>query len=184
MSDRSIARRYASALYEEASSREVIDKTDVDVDFLHETLKASRELRMLLASPVVNAEKKEAILRRLFEPHVSGLTLNFLVLATRKRREPLLGLILEAYRALRLEQRGIVEARARIALSMDEESVAQLREAVARVVGKEVVLEVEEDPEILGGIVVKVGDTVYDGSLRRQLSALQEQLRGGSFQNN
>ena len=184
MSNSAIARRYASALYGEAVSRDLVDRVDDDTEMLLETMKGSRDLRLLLESPVVNVAKKEAIVVRLFKPHVSDLVLNFLRLVISKRRESALGDIVAAYRSLRLEQKGIVEASARVAVGLTSDEIDDLRAAIAGIVSQEVLLEVEEDQELIGGVVFKIGDIVYDGSLKRKLGLLQDQLLGGSIHNN
>ena len=92
--------------------------------------------------------------------------------------------MLSAYRELRFEMQGIVEARAKVASAMTETEVDQLREAISKMIGSEVELDVSEDAALLGGIVVRIGDKVYDGSLRRQLAILRRQLQGGVIHTN
>mgnify|MGYP003572943340 CR=1 FL=1 len=79
MSNRAIARRYASALFAEASSTDTVDRVDEDVELVSRTLSDSRDLKMLFTSPIVSTAKKEAVIRRLFDSHVSELALSFLV---------------------------------------------------------------------------------------------------------
>jgi F-type H+-transporting ATPase subunit delta len=184
MSERAISRRYATALYEEASSTGVVDRVDSDVDLLLSTIEDSHDLQLLLASPIVNAEKKEAILSRLFKPHVSELVHSFLALITRKHRESIIAGMLSSYRQLRLEQQGIVEAHARVAKSLTDADRDRLESSIAKMIDSSVDLDVEEDPDLLGGVVVRIGDRVYDGSLRRQLNVLRRQLQGGKIHTN
>ena len=184
MSDRAIARRYASALYAEADSSNSIDIVDENVELVSKTLGDSRDLQLLFASPIVSTAKKEAVIRRLFEPHVSDLVLSFLLLVNRKRREVMVEAILRSYRSLRLEQQGIVEATARVAVPMTDSEIEELRQSIAKTVGSDIHLEIEEDASLIGGIIVKVGDQVYDGSLARQLTILRHRLQGGSFHTN
>ena len=184
MSNRAIARRYASALFAEASSSDSVDRVDEDVELVIQTVSHSRDLKLLFTSPIVSTAKKEAVIRRLFESHVSELVLSFLVLVNRKRREAMVEDILVSYRSLRLEQQGIVEATARLAFAITESEVLDLQKSIAKTVGSEVELEVEEDPELIGGIIVKIGDQVFDGSLKRQLTMLGRRLQGGSFHTN
>ncbi len=181
MSDRAIAKRYALALYAEAKSNDSISRVDEDVELVNQTVGGSRDLQLLLASPVVSAAKKEAVIRRLFQPRTSELVLAFILLVNRKRREAMLEAILKSYRLLRLEQQGIVEAKARVAVAMTDDETEELRRSMAKTVGSDIQLEVEEDADLIGGIVVKIGDQVYDGSLKRQLSILERRLQGGSF---
>lgn len=184
MSNRAIARRYASALHAEADSADLIDRVDSDVELIRDTARASRDLRMLLASPIVTEEKKGVVLRRLFSEQVSELVLNFLRLVIRKGREPLLTEILEAYRSRRLEEQGIEEGMARVAVPMSDGEVEDFRESISKAIGRRIRLDIEEDPELIGGVLVKIGDRVYDGSLKRKLVILRRQLQGGAVHMN
>ena len=195
MSDRSIARRYASALYEEAAAGEqpdraaepsaaTVQRVDADVELLATTLAGSRDLQLLLTSPVVGSDKKETILRRLFESSVSEIVMRFVLLVNNKGRGSMLADILDGYSALRLDQQGIVTAHARVAVKMGSDEEEELRESIAKTLGREIRLEVEEDSSLIGGLVVRIGDRVYDGSLKRQLAVLQKQLEGNSHHSN
>jgi len=184
MSDRAIARRYASALYAEASASDSIDRVDEDVELVSRTVSDSRDLQLLFASPIVSTTRKEAVIRRLFKSHVSETVLAFLLLVNRKRREPMVEVILESYRSLRLEQQGIVEAKARVAVAMTDDEIEEFRRSMVKAVGSDIQLEVEEDADLIGGIVVKIGDQVYDGSLKRQLANLSRVLQGDSLNAN
>lgn len=180
MSDRAIARRYASALYIEASSSNSVDRVDEDVELVSQTVNGSRDLQLLLASPIVSEAQKEAVMRRLFDSHISELVLAFILLVNRKRREAMLEAILKSYRSLRLEQQGIVEAEVRVAVAMTDDETEELRRSMAETVGSDIQFEVKEDADLIGGIVVKIGDQVYDGSLKRRLTILERKLQGGS----
>ncbi len=184
MSDRAIARRYASALYSEASSSDSIDRVDEDIELVNRTVNDSRDLQLLFASPIVSAARKEAVIRRLFEQHVSETVLALLLLVNRKKRGAMVEAILESYRSLRLEQQGIVEAKARVAIAMTDSEIEELRRSMAKTIGSDIQLEVEEDADLIGGVVVRIGDQVYDGSLKRQLAILSRKLQGGSFHTN
>lgn len=184
MSDRAIARRYASALIAEASANDSIDRVDEDVELVDRTVRDSRDLQLLFASPIVSTAKKEAVIRRLFKSHVSETVLAFLLLVNRKRREAMLEVMLESYRSLRLEQQGVVEAKARVAIAMTDGEIEELRLSMMKAVGSDIQLEVQEDADLIGGIVVRIGDQVYDGSLKRQLANLSRRLQGGSINAN
>ena len=92
--------------------------------------------------------------------------------------------MVQAYRALRDEQLGIVEARARVAATLSEDEERVLAQALERVTGARVRLKIEHDAGLLGGLVVRIGDTVYDGSVRHQLASLRERMEYGQFATN
>jgi F-type H+-transporting ATPase subunit delta len=176
-----VARRYALALYQEAEARGVVDRTDDDVRALGETLDGSRELVALFESPVVAREKKEAVVRRLFEGRLGDLTLRFLGLLFEKEREDLLPAVVRAYGALRDARLGLVEALVRTARPLGYDETQQLERALAQRTGKQVRLRMEVDPALIGGLVVRIGDQVYDRSVRHQLKTLRSQFHHRAF---
>ena len=171
-----VARRYAQALTEEAQQAESLDALDADVAMLQETLDGSHELVRLLGSPVVPRAKKEAVLVRLFEGKVSDLSLRFLRLLVEKQREGSLPDVLDAYRQLRDERTGTVEASVRTAKPLSPDEAERLRAALASRAGASVRMRIDVDPSLIGGLVVQLGDVVYDRSVRHQLESLRGQL--------
>lgn len=171
-----VARRYAQALTEEAQSTGQLDAVDADVALLTETLAGSRELRTALTSPIVSHAKKDAVLQGLFGGRVSDLTLRFLRLLVDKQRDGQVPGILDAFRQLRDERTGTVEARVRAAQPLSEDQVRELKAVLEARSGKTVRLRYEIDPALIGGLVVRVGDVVYDRSVKHQLETLRGQL--------
>jgi F-type H+-transporting ATPase subunit delta len=171
-----VARRYALALYEEARAQSVAEAVDADVRGLGESLHASPELRAALTSPVISRVRKEAIVTRLFSDRVHPLVTRFLLLLIRKQREELAPAVVAAYTALVDEREGVVDARVRAARPLSPEHAEALRGELEKRTGRAIRLRLDVDPALLGGLVVRVGDRVYDGSLRHQLDLLREQF--------
>ena len=171
-----VARRYAQALAEEARSAGLLDTVDGDVDAIAETLDGSRELRGALASPVVPRAKKESILAALFGESVSALTMDFLRLLLDKGREASISDVVEGFRALRDEERGVVTADVRSAKPLSPDETDRLKTALEASSGQTVRMKLSVDPDLIGGLVVRLGDTVYDRSVRHQLAELKEQM--------
>jgi F-type H+-transporting ATPase subunit delta len=180
MSDLLIARRYALALGESAGEKGVTDRIDDDVLLIRESLDASSELERFFESPVIPREKKAVVVRELFAERVDAVMLDFLLLLVGKRREGMIRRILSAYHGLRDEQLGMVSVVARSARSIGAEEEARLTETVAGITGRKVRLETQVDESLMGGIVIRVGDTVFDGSVTNKLAALRERLRAGA----
>ncbi|GBD00319.1 ATP synthase subunit delta [bacterium HR18] len=172
-----VARRYARALFEEARAQALAPAIDADLQQLSELLTASRELARIFESPVIPRDKKQKILERLLAGRVHPLTWRFLMLLIAKEREHLLPDVVRAYQVLQDEAQGIVEAHVRTAFPLDEAGAAPLQERLERLTGKRVRLRLTYDPGLIGGLVVRIGDTVYDGSVRHQLAILRERLR-------
>lgn len=180
-----VARRYAQAFYEEAEREGSLAQTDADMELIRASMEGSRDLVRLFESPIVSREKKERVIRQLFEDRLQPLTLRFLLLLVAKQREDLFPSIVQAYHEQRNRQQGIVEVRARAARPLDTDEAQKLTQTLERMTGQRVRLQVEQDPSILGGLIVRVGDTVYDGSVRHQLENLREQLEhGAAFRTN
>ncbi len=173
-----VARRYALALATEAARADTVDAVDADLAAIHETAQQSPDLGAALASPVVSREAKRRIVDAVF-PGLSETTRRFVDLLFAKEREAFVTGVAEAYQALRDDQRGIVEATVRVPSEMSAADEAALTSALEARTGKTVRLRTSVDASLLGGIVVRIGDTVYDGSARQQLAQLHERLLTG-----
>ena len=171
-----VARRYAQALAEQAEANGALDTVDGDLDALAQTLDGSRELRAMLQSPVVSRDKKTAVLQSLFGGSLSTLTRDFLDLLVRNEREAVIPGVAQAYRDLRDAARGIVTADVRTATPLDPAEADRLKAALEARSGKTVRMTLSVHPELIGGLVVRLGDTVYDRSVRHQLAELKDQL--------
>ncbi|NND70599.1 MAG: F0F1 ATP synthase subunit delta [Rhodothermales bacterium] len=177
MSDLLVAKRYASALFDLASQEGRLGQTDEDMEMIAATMSGSPELVRVFESPIVSRARKEAITRELFSSRIGPATSDFLSMLISKRRENIFPAIIEAYRGLRDEQQGIVEASARSATTLSAEEEDKLRSSLEQVTGKQVRLKMEIDESLIGGVTVKVGDTVYDGSVKHKLEDLRTTFR-------
>lgn len=180
----SVPRRYARALYAEAAAAARVDSVDEDVRVVQSALEGSGELRRLLASALLPRRKKQAVIERLFAGRVDELLVRLLALLVAKGRESMLLDVLRAYLSLRDEQRGEVEAQVRAALPLTADARQRLKARLDAATGRSVRLEIEVDPSLLSGLVVRIGDTVYDGSARHQLRTLREQFAARTFATN
>ncbi len=180
MSEITISRRYAKALDEQAQSAGKSEHVSADMSLISDGLKVSRELAGLFSSPVVSREKKADVFRALFGERIDSLTLRFLELLVEKRREGLFPEVVKAYRELRDRQSGVVGVSARTALPLSDDDEKRLIVSLEKLTGSKIRLEKKVDTSILGGIVIRVGDTVYDASVVNQLASLRERLETGS----
>lgn len=184
MSNTAVARRYASALYAEAEAQGKVADVDAAVTLVDESLAGSSELRQFFASPVIPQDKKGNIIQSLFGERVPPLVLRFMNLLLNKGREGMVPDVVQTYRHMRDVHQGIVNAEARTAFALSDAETQGLTRALAALTGKDVRLAVKTDPALIGGLVVRVGDTVYDSSVRHQLGQLRAQLDEGSYLNN
>ena len=180
----STARRYAQALYQEAAAQGVTDAVDADVQILGETMDDSRELKLFFESPVISRDKKEAVIGKLFDGKVDDLVVRLMKLLVQKGREDVLPAVIEQYADLRDERLGQVEALVRTAMPMEYDETEDLRKALEAKTGKKVRLRIEVEPDLIGGVVVRIGDRVYDGSVQHQLETLRDQLAERAYLSN
>ncbi|MCY4001939.1 MAG: ATP synthase F1 subunit delta [Bacteroidetes bacterium] len=169
-----VVRRYADALYQESTSiASVVD----DVQLIQQTLNASQDLKNLLKSPVVSRHQKSVILQRLFQEHVHLVTLRFLQLLIQRGREHLLSEILVCFQNCLDQSLGITTVHAYVYAQLSDGEIERLRSVLTSQLEGRVRLLVTTDPSLMGGIILKIGDMVYDGSVRHQLSLLHDRLR-------
>lgn len=184
MSDATVARRYAEALYQEAEATGQAEGIDDDMKSVQESLDASRELELFFRSPIIASEKKEAVIGKLFDGKVAPLIVRLMRLLVQKGREDILPAVIRQYSQLRDERLGIVEATVKTAMPMGFDETETLRKALEARTGKNVRLRITVEPDLLGGIVVRIGDRVYDGSVQHQLESLREQLEERAYLSN
>jgi F-type H+-transporting ATPase subunit delta len=180
MSQRTVARRYATALYEEADASGALEDVDDDVLMLRESLESTDELARFFKSPVIPKEKKDSVIQTLLGDRVDELLVRFLRLLVHKDRETMAKEVLDAYQSLRDEQRGIVDAHVMVAHPLSDEDRDAIVDVLEAQTGKQVRLHLTEEPDLIGGLVVRIGDHVFDGSVRNKLTALHDRLRGSS----
>ena len=181
MIERRIVRRYASALFAAASKADEVDRVESDLGLVSATLFGNvllggGALWNALVSPIIPPAKKREILAAIFEGKVSEITLAYLGLLVDKRREEAIRQTEAEYVLLANEARGIVEAEVTSATPLDEDQEARLAAKLSATTGKNIQLSRKVDPSVIGGLLVQMGDTVIDGSIRGQLAALREEL--------
>lgn len=173
-----VVRRYAAALYSAASKAAAEDRVESDLGLITYTAESVPRLMEAVTSPLIPAEKKRALLRDLFADRVHPLTLNYLYLLVEKRREGAITLTEHEYARIASEARGIAKAQVITAQPMTEEEESELGARLSAMSGRNVRLEPRVAPEVLGGVMVRIGDTIIDGTLRGQLQALRRELSG------
>ncbi len=172
-----LGRRYAKALLELAREQGEIDTVLRDVGSLHDAWKASAELRDIVGNPVIPRPALKAAVDAVMQKQgCSKLVRNAVNLLADKGRLGRLAEVLEALEALAEAETGRVRVEVVSAKPLAEAYYARLTEKLKRVTDREVVLVKKEDPSLIGGVVTRVGDQVFDGSIRNRLSELRETL--------
>jgi F-type H+-transporting ATPase subunit delta len=174
------ASRYALAILDSRPADVSLETLLQDLKDVQASVLASRELEMFFASPIISRQRKRDGVKGLFEGKVSAYTVATLLLLVEKNREDILSDIIEAVFTLHREREGIIRSRITSAVEMQQEQRLRLDEALRKVSGKKVETEYVIDPDIMAGLVVRLDDTVYDGSVRRQLQRLRARFISGS----
>jgi len=174
-----MAGRYAAALFELAKDQRQLDQVERDLTGLAQMLDASGDLRRLVLSPVISTDDQaKAFNAILAKAGVAGLVRNFVNLIVRNRRLFALRDMIKAFRALLARERGEVSADVTSAHPLTAEQMQALADTLRISIGKHVRIETRVDPNLLGGLVVKVGSRMIDSSLRTKLNNLKVVMRG------
>lgn len=174
-----IADRYSAALFELAEQQSALDAVAADLKTLKAMVAESPDLRRLMRSPVVSRKDQRKAMEALaVKAGFNGLTQKFLGLVAQNRRLFALDGVIEAYLSRLAAKRGEVTAQVSSAVTLTETQVGAIGAALKKVVGSNVTLDLSVDPALLGGLVVKVGSRMVDGSLRTKLQHLQLAMKG------
>jgi F-type H+-transporting ATPase subunit delta len=172
-----IARTYAEALLDIADRRGEADLIGDEFRSLgKDVFPHVPELESFLSSAAINKRARDAVLMKLFEGRSSPLFLDFLRLLNRKDRLGLVRLIAVAYRTLREQQANLQRVLVETASPLDDAQRKALTETLAAALGKKPILVVRQNPELIGGLVVHIGDKVFDTSVRSKLQTVRTKL--------
>ena len=178
-----ITRRYALALMELAEERKQVDRVVQDLGLLRQTAKDSRDFAQFLRTPVVKKERKKEVIKLLFESKVSALILDFLFLLCEKGREEILPAMITQFFILLDERLGIVNVDVKSAVELSGEQIDRIQRQFEGITQKKVRVAAHLDALLKGGFVARVGDTVFDGSVRHQLERMRERFLEGAMKN-
>ena len=170
-----MAGRYATALFELARDNKAVDAVKKDLDQFDALANGSADLNRLVRSPVFGVDEQlKALSAILTKAGITGLAANFLRVITTNRRLFAVRDMIRAYRALVARHKGEVTAQVTVAEKLNDKNLDALKSALKSVTGgKDIDLEVEVDPAIIGGLIVKVGSRMVDSSLRTKLNSIK-----------
>lgn len=175
----SLSGRYAMALFELARDAKQIDAVSASLANIKTALAESEEFRQLTSSPLVSRDeaiKTTAALTSALK--VDDLTAKFLGTLATNRRLGQLGAVIRAFNLLAAQHRGETTAIVTSAHPLDDDQVASLKAKLKAELKRDVALDLNVDPEILGGLIVKVGSRQVDGSIRTKLNTLAKAMKG------
>ena len=173
----SIARRYATALFRVARDNGEVDAVAANLSEVSTAAHASPELMTVLHHPRITRTRKQELLQSVFQGNIRPDVERFLLLLVEKDRASLIPNIGEEFKRLVDEYNRVTDAEAVTAVAMDEAQIAALKAKLEATTGYKVRLQTRVDASILGGMVVRVGDRMIDGSVATQLQSLRDKLQ-------
>ena len=176
-----VAGRYATALFELAVDRHVIDEVANDLQTLQSMIDESADLRSLIRSPLFSREQQsDAMGAVLASAGLSDLVRNFVGVVAGNRRLFALEGMIDAYRGLVADHRGEVTATVTSAAALSDSQRSAVEQALKQAIGSNVSVSTDVDPDLIGGMVVRVGSRMVDSSLRTKLQRLQLAMKGAA----
>ena len=178
MRETTIARNYAETLLELARRAGDLRGWGELIEQVSDAVETDRRLRIFLESPRVSGQQKKEVIQKAFGGALPRDFVRFLQALVTHRRQMLIPAIAHEYHDLVDQVEGRVHASVTVARDADEADRKVITTQLSRALGKDVVPHFHVNPAILGGVVVRVGDTVLDGSVRRRLSTLRASMLG------
>jgi len=180
--DSKISRRYAKALLSLGREDGQYDEYGRNLQEFGQFCSANREFFQVISSRVFSVEERKKILDRILEKSSFSNTLkNFLRLLLDKNRIGAVEEIADYYSRLTDEISNVTRAEIITAMTLKDEHMGELEKALTKLTSKKVKMEVGEDESLIGGLIVRIGDLVLDGSVKAQLKGLKESLRRGEY---
>jgi F-type H+-transporting ATPase subunit delta len=172
-----ISRRYARAFFEIATEQNQIEQYYSELNQFATIVSENKSLSEFLANPVFEQASKRGVVDSLIaKMKLTGMTVNFLRLLVDKKRVDILGDIVTCYCQLMDEALKKVRVNVKTAFPLSDELKSVIISGLEKSMGKKVDMTVEDDPTLLGGVVIGVGDTLYDGSIKNQLNNMRNLL--------
>jgi F-type H+-transporting ATPase subunit delta len=179
MSVQTVARRYATALADVVIQQGEAREVQHELLAWEQLLQANSNLREVFANPTIALDQKRAVLNKLIEmTKPRGTTANFLKVLLQNQRLTELGEINRKFAQIMDDRGGMVAATVTTARAVPQDAQAKLHDKLTTLTGMKVRIDFATDPEIIGGLVTRIGSTVYDGSVRSQLQQIKERMAG------
>lgn len=176
MSELRVASRYAKSLIDLSKEQQILDTIKNDLSVFQQTLHSNVALQNLLKSPVVNNGDKIAILNKVFGKSFQKLTLDFFKIIVHKNRAAVLESITNSFMDQYNDLNNIISASVKTAHAIDANVTAEVTNFIEKQSGKKVKLTASVDPSLIGGLVIQVGDNLYDASISGKLNKVKQNL--------
>ncbi|MDX9791030.1 MAG: ATP synthase F1 subunit delta, partial [Candidatus Kapabacteria bacterium] len=172
MTEQRVSLRYARAIFETAKLAGVIDNVYNDFKTINNYLNTSGELSAIMKSPVIKTWKKKEIIKELFSGIVSEMSYNFLQLIAEKQRENFILDIISSYESIYLQEKNIIKADIITARELNDVLKTKILSELSSKLQKQIIPNFKIEPDIKGGLMVRIEDKIYDASVKNQLARL------------
>ncbi len=171
-----VTSRYATALFELATEQNQVEQYETEAQTIVQILLAETDFIGVLTHPGILLEEKVNLVQNVFEGRASEAFVGLMVLTVRKGRQNLIIDILKEFIDMAKSHRGLLKAVVTSAISLEENQLAQIKANIEKSTGKEIEISTLVDESILGGMIIRVGDKVVDGSIKGEMQALKNNL--------
>ena len=176
MRDETVAKSYAEALFELARRNDRVESYGAAIATVARVLAENPKVRLFLETPRIDDEDKKVVVRHAFGEALPKHVVNFVMVTIDKRRQRLLRDISREYDLLLDDYLGRENVEVTVARAVDDATTQMIAERLSGALGTRVIPHVRVKPKIIGGLVVRAGDTIYDGSIRRRLDGMRRRL--------
>ena len=176
MSIEIVADKYGSAMFELAQEQNNLELMEEQLGYVASVMAEQPELRSFLENPIVTEDAKIKLVGRILESSIDKVSLHFIFVMIKRGRHRYIAEAIAAFIQKSREARGILEATVTVAEPITADVEASVQAKLREVTGKDVILSVRQDPSIMGGIIIQVGDKRIDGSVARRLEELEKSL--------
>jgi F-type H+-transporting ATPase subunit delta len=177
-----LASRYANSLFTLSKERGKLDDVYNDMVLINDSIKGSKELALMLKSPIIPSDKKESIITQIFSGKFSALTTSFIQLIVRKGREKHLAEVAVAFINFFNTERKVAVATLTSAAPLGNDSIEKIKKLLLSIDGNiSVQLETKVNPALVGGFVLKYGDKLLDYSIQRKLHLIKKEIQDSSY---
>lgn len=171
-----LARRYSQALFQIASETS-LDPIDSDLRELTKLVEENEEVKRVLLHPHISLKDKKSVMDKLLGEDFGGTTRSFFYLLIDRKRENLLPYIQSEFTRLADEARRVVEAKVASAVALSASQLDELKKAIGQMTGKDVRIISEVRAELIGGVLIQIGDRVMDGTIAHALEKMRTDLQ-------
>lgn len=171
-----VSKTYSSALFEVALESSMIDQILAEYEFVVNSINDNPEFYEILSSPKVSLDEKKNIVDATYGSHICGELTNFFKLLMDKKRSQAILEIFEEFKSQVNEHKGFVVAKVESVIPLEAKEIKELEVKLNKVTGKTVTVNNVINPDIMGGLVVNVGDKIIDGSVKRKLDSMKHDL--------